>query len=241
MYASYEKTYVLNFDSTLGYHATVEKFLSKLKDQFIQLDFTPVHHNLVLFHGFIPLDLYMKLSDDNIVKFINAHSAVKKTDIKHLIELGFEYFYVRSSDVKSFQSYSRKNIETYLLELSIQDDSALELLKTFKIQVREQFPKFNSKIYLEYDINFISALKLCFVHPVLKKKLHEKLMAHPYFPLHMYVVGLICTRLAYLSGSESKILNSLFAFSSIVHDLGLSMDEEEEMSSILRLENGELD
>jgi hypothetical protein len=84
----------------------------------------------------------------------------------------------------------------------------------------------------KFDPHFINALKLCCKDSELKKKIENKLSANPYFPLHMYLVGLISCQL------ELEQNHTLLAFCGLLHDLALSKDEAEEFSIITDLESG---
>ncbi len=240
-FPGYKCSYILNYNQSSNYHKSIEEFLLKLKDRFLHKEYTPVFYKLLLFHGYLPTDTYIKLSDEKMIKFLPAKSIVKRADIEHLIGFGLEYFYIRSSDLKGFKKFSRKNIETYILELSVQNEEVVEVFKKCKFLSKDTFSNLNAMSMATYDSHFMSGLKICFANKNLKAELEKKMTANPYYPIHMYMVGLIASRIISHMGSEGRIAHTLIAFSALIHDLGLSTDTQAESELIKELTQGKFD
>ena len=232
---------ILSIEENQGFQKSIVTFLSQNKHKLIEKEYVSIYRDLILFHGYTPVDLYICLSDQKITRFLPASSTIEKNDIDHLVELNLDDFCILSKDVKVFQEYSKKNIETHLLEISLHSEQVYDLSLKYKNLLGPQFKNLNQELVNEFDNYFISALKLCFTNPMLKKSIKEKLDANIYFPIHMYVVGFICTRLAHPAGPQETTVNTLFAFASIIHDLANTTENENEIEVIKRLESGEYD
>jgi response regulator RpfG family c-di-GMP phosphodiesterase len=233
--------FVLSIEENQRFQQTIETFISENKHKFLDKEYVSINYKLILYHRQTPVDLYICLSNKTITPFLPATCTVLQKDINHLIELNLDDFYILSKDVKTFQEYSKKKIETNLLEISLQSDHVLDIFSKFKKLLGPQFKNLKKELVEEYDNYFINALKLCYTNPLLKKNIQENLANNIYFPVHMYMVGFIASRLAYLSGLEQTTTNTLFAFASIIHDLALTNDGENEIDLIKKLELGEFD
>lgn len=240
-YPDYKALFVVSIEENQGFHKTIEAFILQNKHKFIDVEYVSINRNLILFHGQTPVDLYICLSDKTISRFLPAACSVLQKDIDHLIELNLDDFYIHSKDVKQLKEFSKKRIETHLLEISLQSQNILDLFSRFKNSLGPQFKNLNHEFVNEFDNYFISALKLCYTNPLLKKNIEDKLARNTYFPIHMYMVGFICSRLAHLLGLETATTNTLFAFASIIHDLALTSEENNEIDLIKKLQSGEFD
>lgn len=237
-FLNYQSSHILIYNQISDVKSELPTFLKTLNFKNSERAFVAIHYKLLLHYGHLPIDIYAQKSMDGQIPYLKANTMVTKTD---LIKLGQELFYIRAVDVEKISRLSEKSIEASLLELSLQNAEIYDFFKHFKSMIRTQVPSVSQKICEEFDPHFIKALKLCCKDSEIKKKLEKKLYANPYFPIHMYLIGLISYRLALLAKIENDLNHTLLAFCGLLHDLALSTDDMEEFELIFELESGNYD
>lgn len=190
-----------------------------------------------------PCDLYLNLSDEKYVKFINANDFYDEEVVLKYIFKKIMNFYINENDLDDFNAHFNDTLKINLEHTSPSDFSPEKnLAKAFE-KVRD----FAHKVDIaEETIEFVELIQKQSIKLIRKEKndvynlIFERLSHNNYLSDHSLMTSMICCSVAIKMSWSTKATLEKFVLAALFHDLTLTEDQHAKPRYDAEIDNGVL-
>jgi len=232
------KIYVLDIENKSLMNQKIEALLHKIKSEKNHRPFFPLDMKYIAKFSSLPLTIWSLSTNNEMKIFIKENEVFNSEKLKQT-----ENIFFASNERYKLRSKLLLNPETLLFGCLEQSDTSIELFTNYEKITKKKYPHLNPALVTQYSPYLIQAFKICELNPRILSKIESHFDQNPYYIYHSFFLALTSLRILSLLNLSNSITASFMAFTALVHDLEISIDNKfkSERDIIQELEAGVFD